>query len=125
MEIERVNEYETGASDERPWGKWTVLATGDGYVVKEIEVKPGEILSLQSHDYRAEHWIITEGEAEVTLGDDVLVRRANETVFIPVGTRHRITNSGTSRMRFIEVQTGDVLSEDDIQRYEDRYGRSG
>ena len=125
METERVNEYETGASDERPWGKWTVLAAGDGYVVKEIEVKPGEILSLQSHDHRAEHWIITEGEAEVTLGDEVLVRRANETVFIPVGTRHRITNSGTSRMRFIEVQTGDVLSEDDIQRYEDRYGRSG
>ena len=120
----RINEYEAGASDERPWGRWTVLATGDGYVVKEIVVHPGEVLSLQSHEHRSEHWIVLAGVAEATVGDDVLRREANETVFIEAGARHRIANVGSTPMRFVEVQTGDVLSEDDIQRYEDRYGRS-
>lgn len=120
----RVNDYKAGDFDERPWGKWTVLATGDGYAVKEIVVNPGEILSLQSHEHRAEHWIVMSGVAEVTLGDEVLRREANETVFIPVGTRHRIANVGATPMCFVEVQTGDVLSEEDIERFDDRYGRS-
>ena len=101
-----------------------MLATGDGYAVKEIVVNPGEILSLQSHDHRAEHWIVMSGVAEVTLGNQVLRREANETVFIPVGTRHRIANVGETPMCFVEVQTGDVLSEEDIERFDDRYGRS-
>ncbi|MEO1247351.1 MAG: phosphomannose isomerase type II C-terminal cupin domain [Pseudomonadota bacterium] len=120
----RINEYATGASDDRPWGRWTVLSSGDGYVVKEIAVKPGEILSLQSHEHRAEHWIVLDGVAQVTIDDEVIERRANETAFIPVGARHRIANIGDTLMRFVEVQTGEVLSEDDIRRYEDRYGRS-
>ena len=120
-----VNEYEAGASDERPWGTWRVLAIGDGYAVKEIVVKPGEVLSLQSHDHRSEHWIVIAGTAVATVGDDVLRREANESVFIPAGTRHRIANVGDTPMRFVEVQTGDLLSEDDIHRYEDRYGRTG
>lgn len=125
MSTNQVNEYEPGASDVRPWGKWTVLATGDGYAVKEIVVNPGEVLSLQSHQHRAEHWIVIEGTAEVTSGDTIIRREANETAFIPVGARHRIANVGEMPMRFIEVQTGGILSEDDIERFEDRYGRSG
>ncbi len=121
----RINEYEAGASDERPWGTWTVLATGDGYAVKEIVVKPGEVLSLQSHEHRSEHWIVIAGTAEATVGEEVVRRGQNESVFIPAGTRHRIANVGDVPMRFVEVQTGDLLSEDDIQRYEDRYGRTG
>lgn len=125
MSTTRVNEYQAGESDDRPWGRWTVLATGDGYAVKEIVVKPGEVLSLQSHEHRSEHWIVLAGTAEVTVGDDVLRRGTNETVFIPAGAKHRIANVGDNDMRFIEVQSGDVLAESDIQRYEDRYGRSG
>ncbi len=124
MSTKRTNEYEPGASDVRPWGTWTVLATGDGYAVKEIVVNPGEVLSLQSHEHRSEHWVVLSGEAEVTLGDRTLARTSNQTVYIPAGTRHRIANVGETPMRFIEVQTGDLLSEDDIHRYEDRYGRS-
>ena len=125
MSTTRVNEYRAGESDERPWGRWTVLATGDGYAVKEIVVNPGEVLSLQSHEHRSEHWIVLAGVAEVTVGSSVLEREANGTVFIPAGSRHRIANVGASEMRFIEVQTGDVLRESDIRRYEDRYGRTG
>lgn len=125
MSTTRVNEYKAGESDERPWGRWTVLATGDGYAVKEIVVNPGEVLSLQSHEHRSEHWIVLAGTAEVTVGDDVRTREVNETVFIPAGARHRIANVGDTDMRFIEVQSGDVLAESDIERYEDRYGRSG
>lgn len=124
MSTTRINQYQAGESDDRPWGRWTVLATGDGYAVKEIVVKPGEVLSLQSHEHRSEHWIVLEGIAEVTVGDEVLRREANETAFIPVGARHRIASIGDTPMRFIEVQCGDVLEETDIQRYEDRYGRS-
>ncbi|MEO1201214.1 MAG: phosphomannose isomerase type II C-terminal cupin domain [Pseudomonadota bacterium] len=124
MADSRKNEYEAGASDERPWGRWTVLSSRDGYVVKEIEVKPGEVLSLQSHEHRAEHWIVVEGIAEVTINENVFERRANETAFIPIGARHRIANPGDTPMRFVEVQTGEILSEDDIKRYEDRYGRT-
>ena len=101
-----------------------MLATGDGYAVKEIVVNPGEILSLQSHQHRSEHWIVLAGVAEVHVGDEVLRCDAGETAFIPAGTRHRIANIGDTTMRFIEVQTGDILSEDDIERFEDRYGRS-
>jgi mannose-6-phosphate isomerase-like protein (cupin superfamily) len=118
------NQYVVGDSDTRPWGWWKVLATGDAFVVKEISVKPGQILSLQSHRYRSEHWVILSGVAEVTLDDDILERQVDETVFIPVGAKHRIANPGETDMRFIEVQTGPVLSEDDIERYEDRYGRA-
>ncbi len=125
MSNQPVNEYEAGASDERPWGTWRVLATGNGYAVKEIVVNPGEVLSLQSHAHRAEHWVILSGVADVTIGDDTVRREENDSAFIPVGAKHRISNPGDTPMRFIEVQTGAHLSEADITRYEDRYGRSG
>ena len=119
---ERID-YRPGDSDERPWGRWTVLATGNGYAVKEIEVNPGEILSLQSHDHRDEHWVILAGTACVTIDGQETIHKANGTAYIPVGAKHRIANIGDDQMRFIEVQTGAILTEDDIHRYEDRYGR--
>jgi len=124
MSSDSVNEYETGASDIRPWGKWTVLSSRDGCVVKEIVVEPGQVLSLQSHEHRAEHWIVLEGTAEVTIDDSVIQRNSNEVVFIPAKSKHRIANIGDTKMRFVEVQTGEILSEADIKRYEDKYGRS-
>ena len=83
------------------------------------------ILSLQSHDFRNEHWIIVSGEAVVTLGEDKIVKKAGENVFIPVKMKHRIQNNTDKNMEFIEVQTGETLDENDIIRYEDSYGRAG
>jgi mannose-6-phosphate isomerase-like protein (cupin superfamily) len=116
--------YETGSSDTRPWGNWLVLACGFGFVIKEIIVTPGQILSLQSHEKRSEHWVIISGRAEVTLHRDVKQCFPNDTVFIPALAKHRIKNCGDIDLRFIEIQVGEVLSEDDIERYEDRYGRA-
>jgi mannose-6-phosphate isomerase-like protein (cupin superfamily) len=117
------NDYKIGASSNRPWGRWAVLATGDGFAVKEISVNPGHILSLQSHQHRAEHWVILNGQAEVTLDGKTFSRGADEAVFIPAMTKHRIANSGETMLTFIEVQTGLILSEEDIERFDDRYGR--
>jgi len=116
--------YIVGDSDDRPWGRWEVLAVGEGFAVKKITVKPGEVLSLQYHHHRAEHWVILSGEAEVTVDETVARKGSDETVFIPIGAKHRIANPGSSELVFIEVQTGDRLAEDDIVRLEDRYGRT-
>ena len=118
-----VNLYARGQKDTRPWGTWEVLDAGDGYCVKKICVTPGNILSLQLHHYRAEHWIIVRGEALVTLGDDKSVKKANESVYIPAETKHRIQNNTQQDMEFIEIQTGENLDENDIVRFEDSYGR--
>ena len=106
-----ANNYKKGDHDSRPWGTWEVLDSGDNFCVKKIKVIPGGKLSLQSHRFRAEHWIIVEGEAVVTLGEDKLNKKADESVYIPAETKHRI-------------QTGDNLDENDIIRYEDVYGRA-
>ena len=119
------NNYQKGDRDTRPWGTWEVLDAGDGFCVKRICVTPGNNLSLQSHNFRDEHWIIIKGEAVVTLGEDKLFKKANDAVFIPAQTKHRIQNDTNDMMEFIEVQTGDNLDESDIIRYEDSYGRAG
>ncbi|OLA79155.1 MAG: mannose-6-phosphate isomerase [Azospirillum sp. 47_25] len=119
------NNYQKGDRDTRPWGTWEVLDAGNGFCVKRICVTPGNILSLQSHNFRDEHWIIIKGEAVVTLGEDKLFKKANDAVFIPAQTKHRIQNDTNDMMEFIEVQTGDNLDENDIIRYEDSYGRAG
>lgn len=119
------NNYQKGDRDTRPWGTWEVLDAGNGFCVKRICVTPGNILSLQLHNFRDEHWIIIKGEAVVTLGEDKLFKKANDAVFIPAKTKHRIQNDTNDMMEFIEVQTGDNLDENDIIRYEDSYGRAG
>ena len=118
-----ANLYKRGQKDTRPWGTWEVIEAGDGFCVKRIHVTPGNILSLQLHHYRAEHWIIVKGEALVTLGEDKILKKANESVYIPAETKHRIQNNTQQDMEFIEVQTGDNLDENDIVRFEDSYGR--
>lgn len=109
--------------DERPWGSFEVLAEGDGYKVKRIEVKPQHRLSLQMHDNRTEHWVMVAGEALVTVGDRELMLRANEAILIPPRTKHRVANHGNDLVVFVEVQCGSYLGEDDITRLEDDYNR--
>lgn len=109
--------------DHRPWGSFECLYMGKRFQVKRIVVKPGGILSLQSHVHRSEHWIVVEGTAKVTIGDDVKLVGENQSVYIPVGEKHRMENPGKVPMVLIEVQTGSYLGEDDIMRYEDVYAR--
>lgn len=118
-----ANNYKRGDKDTRPWGTWEVLDAGDGFCVKRICVTPGNILSLQLHHFRAEHWIIVKGEALVTLGEEKLVKKANDAIYIPAETKHRIQNNTKENMEFIEIQTGENLDENDIVRFEDSYGR--
>ena len=109
--------------DHRPWGWFETLALSDRFQVKRIVVKPGAALSLQSHVHRAEHWIVVSGTARVTVGDSVSLVSENQSVFIPLGAKHRLENPGKLPMVLIEVQTGAYLGEDDIIRYEDVYAR--
>jgi mannose-1-phosphate guanylyltransferase/mannose-6-phosphate isomerase len=107
----------------RPWGHYETLALGPRFQVKSIVVKPGGQLSLQSHVHRAEHWIVVEGTAKVTVGTAEKLVGENQSVYIPLGEVHRLANPGKLPLRLIEVQTGAYLGEDDIQRYEDVYAR--
>ncbi|MRX51870.1 mannose-1-phosphate guanylyltransferase/mannose-6-phosphate isomerase [Paracoccus sp. S-4012] len=109
--------------DHRPWGWFETLALGGRFQVKRIVVNPGAALSLQSHVHRSEHWIVVSGTAEVTVGETVRLLTENESVYIPLGAIHRLSNPGKLPMVLIEVQTGAYLGEDDITRYEDRYAR--
>ena len=109
--------------DERPWGAFERLAAGPRFQVKRITVRPGAAISLQSHLRRSEHWIVVEGVAEVTIGEDVRAVAPNESVYVPMGALHRLANPGDADVVLIEVQTGGYLGEDDIVRYEDLYAR--
>ncbi|MEO0659460.1 MAG: mannose-1-phosphate guanylyltransferase/mannose-6-phosphate isomerase [Pseudomonadota bacterium] len=109
--------------DHRPWGWFESLVIGDRFQVKRIVVHPGAALSLQSHHHRAEHWIVVEGTARVTVDDAVKLVTENQSVYIPLGAVHRMENPGKVPMVLIEVQTGTYLGEDDIIRYEDVYAR--
>jgi mannose-1-phosphate guanylyltransferase/mannose-6-phosphate isomerase len=108
----------------RPWGSYTVLEEDpEGFKLKRIEVAPGARLSLQSHKRRSEHWVVVSGTATVTNGDDVITVHKNQSTYIPFGTKHRLENLGTVPLHIVEIQVGEYLGEDDIQRYEDNYGR--
>ena len=109
----------------RPWGTYTVLQEGPRFKIKRIEVKPGHTLSLQMHHHRSEHWIVVSGTARVTCDDRDYLVAANASTYIPIGTRHRLENPGVMDLVMIEVQCGDYLGEDDIVRFEDKYGRAG
>ena len=107
----------------RPWGTYTVLEEGDGFKIKRIVVKPGASLSLQMHYHRSEHWVVVSGTAKVVNGEQDLLIRTNESTYIPAGHKHRLENPGKVDLVMIEVQSGSYLGEDDIVRFEDRYGR--
>lgn len=108
----------------RPWGTYTVLEEGDRFKIKRIVVKPDAVLSLQMHHHRSEHWIVVSGMAKVVNGDQELLVNVNESTFIPAGHKHRLENPGVIDLVMIEVQSGDYVGEDDIVRFEDKYGRS-
>jgi len=108
----------------RPWGYYESIDIGERFQVKRIVVVPGGILSLQKHRHRAEHWIVVRGTAEVTVGDQVRAVHENESVYIPIGSLHRMANKGKIPLELIEVQTGSYLGEDDIERLEDAYKRT-
>jgi mannose-1-phosphate guanylyltransferase/mannose-6-phosphate isomerase len=108
----------------RPWGSYAVLEEDpDGFKIKRIEVAPGARLSLQSHKQRSEHWVVVSGTATVTNGDEVTTVHKNQSTYIPIGAKHRLENRGTVPLHIVEIQVGEYLGEDDIQRYEDNYGR--
>ena len=111
-------------TENRPWGSFTVLDEGEGFKVKRISVNPGHKLSLQYHHHRSEHWTVVQGEASVTLGEDLKQLKINESIYIPLKEKHALANEGEELMQLIEVQLGDYLGEDDIVRLEDRYGRA-
>ena len=123
LKAKNVAQATTFPIDHRPWGWFESLVIGDRFQVKRIHVHPGAALSLQSHHHRAEHWIVVEGAAEVTIDDKVQLVAENQSVFIPLGAKHRMKNPGKVPMVLIEVQTGNYLGEDDIIRYEDIYAR--
>jgi mannose-1-phosphate guanylyltransferase / mannose-6-phosphate isomerase len=108
----------------RPWGYYESIDMGERFQVKRIVVIPGGILSLQKHRHRAEHWVVVRGTAEVTIGDQVRPVHENESIYIPIGSVHRMANRGKIPLELIEVQTGSYLGEDDIERIEDVYKRS-
>ena len=109
----------------RPWGSYDGIDHGDRFQVKRITVKPGAVLSLQMHHHRAEHWIVVQGTARVTRGEEEFLLGENESTYIPMGTTHRLENPGKMPLHLIEVQSGAYLGEDDIVRFEDTYGRAG
>ena len=110
--------------DQRPWGNYQVLADEQDHKVKRIVVYPGKRLSLQRHRQRAEHWYLIAGQGLVTRDREEISLSAGEAVDIPRGARHRLENPGPLEVVFIEVQTGDYFGEDDIERFEDDYGRA-
>jgi mannose-1-phosphate guanylyltransferase/mannose-6-phosphate isomerase len=109
----------------RPWGSYDCLENGARFQVKRLKIKPGATLSLQMHHHRAEHWIVVAGTARITRGEEEFLLEENQSTYIPVGVKHRIENPGMIALEIIEVQSGSYLGEDDIVRFEDRYGRQG
>jgi mannose-1-phosphate guanylyltransferase/mannose-6-phosphate isomerase len=107
----------------RPWGSYETVDSGPGFQVKRLTVNPGAALSLQVHHRRAEHWVVVSGTARVVKGDERLSLNETESIYVPVGVKHRLENPGDAPVEIIEVQTGDYLGEDDIVRLEDRYHR--
>ena len=107
----------------KPWGKYINLFYGKDFLVKELYIKPKGILSLQKHFHREEHWLITKGAPKITLNRKSFIKKANESVFIPLGAIHRIENQNKKPVKIIEVQVGSILKETDIVRYQDIYGR--
>jgi mannose-1-phosphate guanylyltransferase/mannose-6-phosphate isomerase len=124
-QLKEQGRYETSLHREvfRPWGSYDSVDQGDRFQVKRLVVKPGASMSLQLHHHRAEHWIVVSGTARITRGEETFLLGENESTFIPMGTKHRIENPGRVTLHIIEVQSGSYLGEDDIVRFEDRYGR--
>jgi mannose-1-phosphate guanylyltransferase / mannose-6-phosphate isomerase len=107
----------------RPWGKYTILEESEHYKIKKITVNPGATLSLQKHKKRSEHWVVVKGVAQVRIGEEDVEVKENQSAYVPKGVVHRLGNTGAKPLEIIEVQNGDYVGEDDIERLEDNYGR--
>ena len=118
-----AQEHLTHLTVERPWGRYTVLEELPGCKLKRITVDPNSELSLQRHQHRSEHWVVVSGTATVTLNDGVVTVTKNQSTYIPIGSKHRLENRGKIPLELVEVQVGEYLEEDDIERYDDQYGR--
>jgi mannose-1-phosphate guanylyltransferase/mannose-6-phosphate isomerase len=125
--LKQAGRYEHALHREvfRPWGSYDSIDEGERFQVKRLMVHPGGVLSLQMHHHRAEHWVVVSGTARITRGDETYLLEENQSTYIPIGVRHRIENPGRIALHIIEVQSGAYLGEDDIVRFEDRYGRQG
>lgn len=124
LEEHKYPEIEHNVVVHRPWGRYEVLLDTPAYKTKKLLVYPGKKLSLQSHQHRAEHWVVVSGVVKVTKGEETFLLQKNEGTFIPAMTKHRIENPGKVNLEIIEVQTGEYLGEDDIARYEDDFKRT-
>jgi mannose-1-phosphate guanylyltransferase/mannose-6-phosphate isomerase len=107
----------------RPWGSYTILEQGPRYKIKRVVVNPGEKLSLQKHSHRSEHWVVVKGTAKVTIGGEGIFIHENESAYVPKSNLHRLENAGKIPVEIIEVQNGEYMEEDDIERFDDDYGR--
>jgi mannose-6-phosphate isomerase-like protein (cupin superfamily) len=118
-----INNYTNGRRDKRPWGEWETISVGKNFCVKKITVNCGGILSLQKHNHREENWVIVTGIGTVTLNGEEYTLKTGGSIYIPKLAVHRIENKEQTPLVFIEVQTGDILDENDIIRLEDKYNR--
>lgn len=123
LKLQKRPEAETHRKVYRPWGHYDSVDIGDRHITKRIVVKTGAQLSLQKHHHRAEHWIVVKGTAIVTMGDKTMMLSENESTYIPLGVTHRLENPGVIPLEMVEVQSGTYLGEDDIVRFDDKYGR--
>jgi mannose-1-phosphate guanylyltransferase/mannose-6-phosphate isomerase len=123
LQQQRREEHTLHRKVSRPWGWYDSIDEEERFKVKRIMVKPKASLSLQKHHHRAEHWIVVKGTAEVTCGDKTILLSENQSTYIPLGEVHRLSNPGSIPLEIIEVQSGSYLGEDDIQRFDDKYGR--
>jgi mannose-1-phosphate guanylyltransferase/mannose-6-phosphate isomerase len=123
LQLQKREEHVLNRKVSRPWGWYDSLDEGENFKVKRIQVNPGSSLSLQKHTKRAEHWVVVKGIAEVICNDKKITLQKNESTYIPLGYTHRLSNPGKNVLEIIEVQSGDYLGEDDIERFDDNYGR--
>jgi len=107
----------------RPWGSYTVLETGSRYKLKRLVVNPFQKLSLQLHYHRSEHWVVVKGTAKIRIGEKDMFIHENESAYVPKSTMHRLENPGKIPLEIIEIQNGEYVGEDDIERFNDEYGR--
>lgn len=107
----------------KPWGYFQVLNSQEGFLVKKIFVNPSSKLSLQSHKHRSEHWVVVEGEAHAIIDKNIYKLSVNESIYVPLGSKHRLENNSEKDLIIVEIQIGNILKEDDIVRYDDIYGR--
>ena len=124
LKQKKRTEWELHREVYRPWGKYDSIDKGPSYQAKRLTVKPGAKLSVQMHHHRAEHWVVVNGTAKVTNGDATFLLSENESTYIPVGAIHALENPGKVDLEIIEIQTGSYFGEDDIVRFDDKYGRS-